>query len=47
MKNIIFNGRHYNILSILTTQYAQSIPPDFRGNMDYVFIFNEPFKARS
>lgn len=42
MKNIIFNGRHYNILSILTTQYAQSIPADFRGNMDYVFIFNEP-----
>jgi len=42
MKNIIFNGRHYNILSILTTQYAQAIPTDFRGNMDYVFIFNEP-----
>lgn len=41
IKNIFFNGRHFNILFILTMQYAQSIPPDLRGNVDYVFIFNE------
>jgi hypothetical protein len=41
IKNIFFNGRHYNILFILTMQYAQAIPPELRSNIDYVFIFNE------
>ena len=42
IKNIFFNGRHYNILFILTLQYAMGIGPDLRGNVDYVFIFNTP-----
>lgn len=42
MKNIFFNGRHYNIFFILTMQYPLGIPPELRGNIDYVFIFNEP-----
>lgn len=41
IKNIFFNGRHYNILFILTMQYAQAIPPELRSNIDYIFIFNE------
>lgn len=41
IKNIFYNGRHYNILFILTMQYAQAIPPDLRSNIDYIFIFNE------
>lgn len=41
IQNIFFNGRHFNILFILTMQYAQAIPPALRGNVDYVFIFNE------
>lgn len=41
IQNIFFNGRHFNILFILTMQYAQAIPPALRGNIDYVFIFNE------
>jgi hypothetical protein len=41
VKNIFFNGRHYNFLFILTMQYAHAIPPALRSNIDYVFIFNE------
>lgn len=42
IKNIFFNGRHYNIFFILTMQYAQAIPPELRSNIDYIFVFNEP-----
>lgn len=45
IKNIFYNGRHYNFLFILTMQYAQGIGPDLRSNIDYVFIFNEPSVA--
>lgn len=41
IKNIFFNGRHYNFLFVLTMQYALAIPPALRSNIDYVFIFNE------
>lgn len=39
---IFFNGRHYNIFFIITLQYPLGIPPPLRGNIDYVFVFNEP-----
>lgn len=42
IKNIFFNGRHYNLLFILTMQYPLGITPELRSNIDYVFIFNEP-----
>ena len=42
IRNIFFNGRHYNFLFVLTMQYTNGIPPSLRGNIDYVFIFNEP-----
>jgi hypothetical protein len=42
IKNIFFNGRHYNFLFILTMQYPLGITPELRSNIDYVFIFNEP-----
>jgi len=42
VKNIFFNGRHYNFLFILTMQYPLGITPALRSNIDYVFIFNEP-----
>ena len=42
IKSIFFNGRHYNILFILTMQYPLGITPDLRSNIDYVFVFNEP-----
>jgi hypothetical protein len=42
IKNIFFNGRHFNFLFILTMQYPLGITPELRSNIDYVFIFNEP-----
>lgn len=41
MKEIFFNGRHYNCSLFLLTQYCISIPPDFRTNIDWVFLFSE------
>jgi hypothetical protein len=42
IKSIFYNGRHYNIFFILAIQYINGITPGLRGNLDYVFIFNEP-----
>lgn len=42
IKNIFFNGRHFNFLFILTMQYPLGITPELRSNIDYIFIFNEP-----
>lgn len=42
IKNIFFNGRHFNLFFILTMQYPLGITPELRSNIDYVFIFNEP-----
>lgn len=41
-KELVFNGRHYNTLFILALQYVYGIPPEFRNNLDYVFIFADP-----
>jgi len=38
IKNIFMNGRHYNILYILLMQAPLGIPPNLRGNIDWVFI---------
>ncbi len=38
MKEIFFNGRHYNITLIMSFQYLMNIPPAFRSNIDYVFV---------
>jgi hypothetical protein len=42
IKNIFFNGRHFNLFFILTMQYPLGITPELRSNIDYVFVFNEP-----
>lgn len=42
IKNIFFNGRHFNFLFLLTLQYPMGITPDLRSNIDYVFIFDQP-----
>lgn len=38
IKEIFFNGRHYKILYILSTQDPMAITPGLRGNIDYIFI---------
>ena len=37
VKRIIYNGRHYNVLLLLSMQYCKLFPPDFRSNINYVF----------
>jgi len=39
IRSFFLNGRHYNIFFLITLQYALGIPPIFRSNIDYVFIF--------
>jgi hypothetical protein len=41
IKEIFFNGRHYNIFYILAIQYGLGITPNLRNGVDYTFIFKE------
>lgn len=41
INEIFMNGRHYNILYILTLQYPVGIPPTLRTQIDYIFLFLE------
>lgn len=38
MAECFFNGRHFDISIVLTTQYCSKIPSEWRENCDYVFI---------
>lgn len=35
---VLFNGRHYHIMYILTMQFPLGIKPELRVNFDYIFI---------
>jgi len=39
IRELYFNGRHYNCLNLLSSQDIMGLPPALRGNIDYVFIF--------
>ena len=41
MRMIFMNGRHINLLFLITMQFSLGIPPALRGNIDYVFILRE------
>jgi len=38
---MFMNGRHYNVLFLITMQYPLGIPPNLRTNIDYSFILRE------
>jgi predicted AAA+ superfamily ATPase len=38
---LVFNSRVYNIILIITTQYASNISPAHRENLDYVFLLTD------
>ena len=38
---LLFNGRHYQIMYILTMQYPLGITPELRSNFDYFFLLKE------
>lgn len=41
IKFIFFNGRHYHIPTIITFQYMMAMAPEFRTNVDYIFVCKE------
>jgi len=43
VREIFMNGRHYNLLFIVTMQHAMGIPPNLRTNVDYTFIFRDQY----
>ena len=38
ISELLFNGRHYHIMYILTMQFPLGIKPELRCNFDYVFL---------
>lgn len=42
MNELFMNGRHYKIMIIMAIQFAKSIPPSIRINVDYLFVMREP-----
>lgn len=44
-RTIMLNGRHYDITLIIAVQYTKSLPPNARGNFDYIFIFKNDIAA--
>jgi hypothetical protein len=40
---IFYNGRHYQLLFILTMQFPLGIKPELRCNFDYIFLLTEEF----
>jgi len=41
IQELLFNGRHYQIMYILTMQYPLGITPELRSNFDYFFLLKE------
>lgn len=44
LREIMFNGRHYNITLILAVQDVVAVGPEIRLNFDYVFLFKNDVK---
>lgn len=38
---LLFNGRHYKLMYLLTMQFPLGISPELRGNFDYIFLLKE------
>lgn len=47
IRSIFMNGRHYSIMTIITSQTSLGLNPTLRSQIDYVFIFkNNVLKER-
>lgn len=42
MRELMFNGRHYGIMLVITAQYLMDLPTYFRSNTDYVITTRTP-----
>ncbi len=45
MRNLFLNARHMKAMPIFSMQYPLDLPPMFRTNIDYTFIFGETEKT--
>lgn len=45
IQELLYNGRHYHIMYILTMQYPLGITPELRSNFDYIFLLAEDFQS--
>ena len=43
IKQLLFDGRHYKIMYILTMQFPLGILPELRTNFDYIFLLADDF----
>jgi hypothetical protein len=43
IRAFFLNGRHKDLMLLITMQYVMGIPPLLRTNIDYVFILREPY----
>jgi hypothetical protein len=41
IRDIFMNGRHFNMMFLVTMQFSLGIPPAFRSNCDFIFILRE------
>jgi hypothetical protein len=40
---VFFNGRHYDMMYILTMQFPLGISPELRSNFDYIFLLGDDY----
>ena len=43
IQELLFNGRHYHIMYILTMQFPLGISPELRSNFDYIFLLADDY----
>jgi hypothetical protein len=43
IQKLLFDGRHYHIMYMLTMQYPLGVTPELRNNFDYVFLLATDF----
>jgi hypothetical protein len=43
IQELLFNGRHYHIMYILTMQFPLGITPELRSNFDYIFLLADDY----
>jgi hypothetical protein len=42
---LLFNGRHYKLMYMLTMQFPLGITPELRCNFDYIFLLKDDFQS--
>ncbi len=46
LATLCYNGRHFDVMVIVCSQYVYGLPPGVRGNSDFVFTFTQGQKRQ-